>query len=114
MAQPAARKQHFLRARIKEFSIPPIHDGLIIGQHSPIGCAAIRKAIDLLTTSPFEHIELQDETVGDILVRSSILRRVPKETLIAFVLERIKPLMGPDDILHIDLDAEITLEDERP
>jgi len=114
MAQPAARKQHFLRARIKEFGIPPIHDGLIIGKQSPIGCAAIRKAIDLLSTSPFEHIELQDETVGDVLVRASILRRVPKETLIAFVLERIKPLMGPDDILHMDLDAEITLEDERP
>ncbi len=114
MAQPAARQQHFLRARIKEFGIPPIHDGLILGKSSPIGCAAIRKAIDLLSTSPFEHIELKDDTVSDILVRASILRRVPKNTLIAFVLERIKPLMGPDDILHMDLDAEITLEDERP
>ena len=114
MERHTVRQQHFLRARIKEFGIPPIHDGLIIGKQSPIGCAAIRKAIDLLSTSPFEHIELQDETVGDVLVRASILRRVPKETLIAFVLERIKPLMGPDDILHMDLDAEITLEDERP
>ena len=113
MASPANMK-HSVKVRVREFGVPPIHDALVLGKQSPIGCAAIRKAIDLLTTSPFEHIEVQDETVSDVLVRSSILRRVPKETLIAFVLERIKPLMGPDDILHMDLDTEITLEDERP
>ena len=114
MAQPAARQQHFLRARIREFGIPPIHDGLILGKHSPIGCAAIRKAIDLLVASPFEHIEVEDDTIADIIVRSSILRRVPKDALTKFVLKRIKPLMGPDEILHMDLDAEITLDDEGP
>ena len=66
MARPASRHQCFLRARIKEFGIPPVHDGLVLGRNSPIGCAAIRKAIDLLVSSPFEHIELEDATVGEI------------------------------------------------
>ena len=105
--------QHLLKVRVKEFGIPPIRDGLALGRNSPIGCAAIRKAIDLLVTSPFEHIEVRDEIVSDLLVRSTILRRIPQEKLVDFVLQRIKPLMGPEEILHLDLEAEVTLEDEN-
>lgn len=112
MTPQPERRQHSLKARVKEFAIPPIHDGLVLGKHSPIGCAAIRKAIDLLVDTPFEHIELDDEVISDVLVRNKILRRIPQDKLVAFVLKRIKPLMGSDEILHLDLDAEITLEDE--
>ena len=114
MKDPHIQHQHSLKVRIKEFAIPPIHDGLVLGKTSPIGCGAIRKAIDLLVPSPFEHIEVHDEVVGDVLVRSAILRRIPQEKLVAFVLRRIKPLMGPEEILHLDLDAEVTLEEESP
>jgi hypothetical protein len=107
------RHQHSIKVRIKEFGIPPIHDGLVLGKNSPIGCAALRKAIDLLVDSPFEHIEVDDEVISDILVRNKILRRIPQNRLVAFVLKRIKPLMGPDEILHLDLEAEVTLEDEN-
>jgi len=48
----------------------------------------------------------------DVLIRSGIVRRVPKEALLDFVLRRIKPLMGADEILHLDLEAEVTLEDK--
>lgn len=113
MTQQADRSQHSLKVRIKEFGIPPIHDGLVLGKSSPIGCAAIRKALELLVASPFEHIEVSDEIVGDILVRSTILRRIPRDKLVGFVLKRIKPLMGPDEILHLDLEAEVTLEDDN-
>jgi len=101
-----------LRARVREFVIPPIHDGLVIGKAAPIGGAAVRKAVQLLVSTPFEHIEVTDDVVGDVLIRSGIVRRVPKEALLDFVLRRIKPLMGADEILHLDLEAEVTLEDK--
>jgi hypothetical protein len=104
------QRQHTLRARIKEFNIPPIHDGLVLGRQSPIGCAAIRKAINLLVSSPFEHIEVDDPVVSDILVRANILRRLPKEKLVAFVLQQVKPLMEPDEVLHMDVDIEVSME----
>jgi hypothetical protein len=112
MTPQEVRHQHSIKVRIKDFAIPPIHDALVLGKNSPIGCAAIRKAIDLLVHSPFEHIELDDEVISDILVRNKILRRIPRNKLVAFVLKRIKPLMGAEEILHLDLDAEVTLEDE--
>lgn len=97
---------------MKEFAIPVINDGLVLGRAAPIGCVAFRKALELLVTTPFEHIEMDDEVIGDILVRRAILRRLPREQLVAFVLQRLKPLMGPEEILHLDLTAEILIEEE--
>jgi len=112
MTKPLDQRHHSVTARVKEFSIPPIHDGLVLGKRSPIGCVAIRKAVDLLVPVPFEHIEVDDDVVSDFLVRRSILRRIPKDKLIAFVLEKIKPLMGAEEILHLDMETELTLEHE--
>lgn len=71
--------------------IPPIRDGLVLGKRSPIGCVAIRKALELLGNTNFTPIELEDEVVS-------------------FVLERIKPLMAPEEILHLDLEVEVLVE----
>ena len=109
--QAVHTSKHILRVRLQEFKIPPIHDGLILGRHSPIGCTAVRKALELLGDTRFAHIEIEDEVISDIVVREAILRRVPEESLVAFVLQRIKPLMGSEEILHLDLDAEILLEE---
>jgi hypothetical protein len=48
--------------------------------------------------------------VSDILVRANILRRLPKEKLVAFVLQQVKPLMEPDEVLHMDVDIEVSME----
>ncbi len=108
----STERRHTIKARIKEFGIPPIHDALVLGRQSPIGCAAMRKAIDLLVATPFEHIEVDDPVVNDILIRASILRRVPREKLIAFVLSQLKPMMAAEEVLHVDFDIEIALETE--
>lgn len=101
-----------LRAKVREFTIPPIQDGLVVGRDAAIGCSALRRAIQLLVSSPFEHLELEgDDVISDILVRSAILRRVPKAALISFVQRKVKPYMGADEILHFSIDAEISLED---
>ena len=104
--------KYTIKARVREFGVPPIHDALVLGKHSHIGCAAIRKAIEFLVASPFDHIEFEDDVISDIIVRSAILRRVPRDKLIDFVLSQIKPLMSEDEILHLDLDVEIAIERE--
>lgn len=110
----SSKLEPLLKARIKEFTIPPISDGLVLGKNSPIGCVAIRRALELLMVTPFEHIELgdADDVVGDILVRQTLLRRISKERLAEFVLHRVKPLMGPEEILHLELTVEVLVEDD--
>jgi len=106
----AANLKYTLKARVREFGVPPIHDVLVLGKQSPIGCAAIRKAIEFLVASPFDHLEFQDDVISDIIVRRAIMRRIPEDKLIAFVLTQIKPLMTADEILHIDLEVEVAIE----
>lgn len=110
---PATNMKYTLKARVREFGVPPIHDALVIGKRAAIGCAAIRKAIELLVASPFEHIEFEDDVISDIIVRSVILRRIPKEKLIAFVVAQVKPLMTADEILHLDLEVEVAVEGQN-
>ncbi len=104
-------RSYLIRARVREVSLPPIHDALVLGRESPIGCAAIRKALDLVSVVTFKHFKVPDDVISDVLVRAPIVVLVPWPKLLGFILERIKPLMGPDDILHLDLETEVTVED---
>jgi hypothetical protein len=65
--------KYTLRAHIREFKIPPVHEGLILGRRATIGCNAIRKSLALLMTYPFAHLELEDDVISDILVRKAVL-----------------------------------------
>ncbi len=96
-----------LSARVSEYEIPPIRDALVLGREAPIGCQAMRKALGLLIKTPFAHIELEDEVISDILVRENLMRRLPEDQLIEFVLTHIKPMMGIEEVLHIELDIEV-------
>ncbi len=106
--------QHMPRiaAHVREFRVPPLQDGLILGRDASVGCIAIRKALDLLTAYNFAHIEPDDDVVGDIIVRESFLKRISREDLIAFVLREIKPLMNRDEILEIELDIIVEITNE--
>lgn len=101
---------HVLHARVGEFVLPPIEDGLVLGRLSPIGHVAVGKALSLLTSTPYQHLVVEDDVIGDILVRSAILRKIRAEDLTAFVLREVKPLMGPEEILHLHLDVEVRIE----
>jgi hypothetical protein len=104
-------QQHILRARITEFNYPPVHDALVLGKDAPVGYAAIRRAIDLLGVNALDHIEIDDDIIGDILVRNQIVRRIGKERVVEFVRGRVKPLMRADEILHLHLEVEIHVEE---
>ncbi len=96
-------------ARITEYQIPPFRDALVLGREASIGCHAVRRALSLLVKIPFSHIELDDDIIGDILIRENLLRRMPKEQVVAFVLTHVKPMMGAEEVLQIDLDIAVTL-----
>lgn len=104
------QRRHELRVRLSEFTLPPIQDGLVLGRLSPIGHVAVGKALSLLSSTAFTHIPIEDEVIADVLVRASILRKLSEEELCRFVLEEVKPLMGPEEILHLRLDLDVILE----
>jgi hypothetical protein len=101
---------HSLRASVREFLIPPIEDGLVLGRHSPIGPIAIAKALSFLSSTAFEHVTVEDDVIGDILVRAAILRKLESQKLLEFVLREIKPLMGPEEVLHLRMQVDVHIE----
>jgi len=101
-----------VQARIKEFAIPPITDGLVIGKEASIGTVALQKALNLLIPDHFEHVTIDDEIVADVLIKSILLRRLTKDRLVKFLIEQIKPFMSSQDIIHVQLDLEISLTGE--
>ena len=110
--QSVKNSKHFIQTRVKEFILPPFRDGLVLGKNSPIGSKAMRQALELLVASPFEHIAIEDEIIQDILIRKSLLRRISHDKLIDFVLKNIKPFMGEEEILYLELDVEVQFESE--
>ena len=98
-----------LQARIKEFAIPPITDGLVIGRDASIGTVALQKALNLLIPDNFEHLIIDDEIIADVLIKSVLLRRMSKDRRVKFIIEQIKPFMSAQDILQVQLDLEILL-----
>jgi hypothetical protein len=114
MSPPTTGPKFSLRARVREFRCPPLNDVLVLGKNAPLGCAAVRKAIQLVVAVPYEHVEVEDDVISDILVRSPILQRLPKPSLIAFVCQHIKPLMRLDEILDLTLDLETIVEVNGP
>jgi len=110
MSESSASK-YLIQAKIKEFTLPPVFDGLILGKNAPIGIVAFSRALELLVVTPFEHITLEDEIVGDILVRQNILRRISRTKLTEFVLQRVKPMMGANEVMHLEINAEVFFEE---
>lgn len=96
-------------ARIVEYEVPPVKDALVLGRNAPIGCHAMRRALALLVKQPYVNLELEDEVISDILVREGLLRRLPSAQLIPFVLTRVRPLMGPEEVLHLEFSVEVSL-----
>jgi len=101
-----------VRARVTEFGYPPVHDALVLGVNAPQGTEAFKKGLGLLVSTPFEHINVKDDVIGSVLVRSSVLRRLSPEKFVDFIMRRVKPLMSTEEILHLDMSVEVDLDDE--
>jgi len=107
------KKSNIIRAQLSEFSLPPVVDGVVLGRSSSIGHVAISKALSLLTTTVFEHLQLDDDVVSGVIIRTALLRKISKEQLIDFVLQEIQPIMGAEEIIHLDLTVEVLLGIEQ-
>lgn len=113
MRSPPISKCH-VYAEVSEYVLPPIKDMLVLGKDAPIGCIAMRRALELLMKTPYEHIEIVgDDIIGDLLVRQSLLRRLPKESLLEFVMHDIKSLLDPEEVLHVELNIKVLLNGEK-
>lgn len=100
-----------LRVRLKALEIPPIKDGLVIGRDAAIGGDAMLRTLKLMTNEKFERLAVKDDVVQDVIIRVGVLRKLGEARLVAFVLERVKPLMTENELLMLDIEVELVIDD---
>jgi hypothetical protein len=104
--------EQLIRVRVKALEIPPIKDGIVIGRDAAIGGEAMARTLRLMTNEKFERFTVpKDDIVQDVILRTSIVRKLGKDRVLKFVLERIKPVMTETELLMLDIDVELVIED---
>ncbi len=112
--QPSAAPQseQLIRVRVKALEIPPIKDGIVIGRDAAIGGEAMVRTLRLMTNEKFERFVLpKDDIIQDVILRSAVVRKLGKERVLKFVMDRIKPVMTESELLMLDIDIELVIED---
>lgn len=109
---PAGTAEQLIRVRVKALEIPPIKDGIVIGREAAIGGEAMVRTLRLMTNEKFERFPVaKDEILQDVIVRSAIVRKLGRERVLKFVMDRIKPIMTETELLMLDIDIELVIED---
>lgn len=106
-------REQYIRVRVKPLEIPPIKDGVVIGNRAAIGAEAMQRTLQLVSIEKFEIITFpDDDIVSHALVRTAITKKIPAEKLSKFIKLRLKPLMTDGEILLLDIDVEMVVEDK--
>ena len=100
-----------IRVRLKALEIPPIKDGIVIGRDAAMGGDAMLRTLKLMTNERFERISVKDAVIQDVVVRSAVLRKIGQDRMLDFVMERVKPVMSENELLMLDIEVELTIED---
>jgi hypothetical protein len=108
----APQSEQLIRVRVKALEIPPIKDGIVIGRDAAIGGEAMVRTLRLMTNEKFERFVLpKDDIIQDVILRSAVVRKLGKERVLKFVMDRIKPVMTESELLMLDIDIELVIED---
>jgi len=109
---PAGTAEQMIRVRVKALEIPPIKDGIVIGRDAAIGGEAMTRTLRLMTNEKFERfIIAKDDIIQDVILRSSVVRKLGKDRVLKFIMDRIKPVMTDNELLMLDIDIELVIED---
>jgi len=102
-----------VRMTLSEFDLPPIQDAAVIGKDAAIDGASLLRCLGSLTVRGYERVTIEDDVIGDIIVRAEILKRVPRERLIRLIVQHVKPMMGRREVMKMTIATEIFIEISR-
>jgi hypothetical protein len=87
MVSSLSERRAEVTVRFSEFEFPPMQDALLVGKRAPIGPHAARRMIDVLSPDQYEVFPVEHEVIEAAVVRKNLLRMVPAEKLLPFLLE---------------------------
>jgi hypothetical protein len=99
-----------LRLRSKTFDVPSIVDGAVVGKTVSAAVGLVLRLCQSANGGErLVSLPVEDDVIGSILVRESILLKVEPGRIRALVLEKVRPVMTGSEILGLKLDVEVQL-----
>lgn len=98
---------------MREFDLPPIGDGVLIGRRAAIGPRGLFEAIDRMLPGLYQLLPVEGHPVVEaVIVRSAKLRIVEQGTLVELFLRQAEALMTEGTIIRVDVDCEVAVQVE--
>lgn len=96
-----------INLRLSEFEFPPMQDVLLIGRKAPIGPEAAKRMVDALSPDQYEVIPLSHDLFEAAVVRKSVLKIIPQESLFPIVLEECTRIATENMIIKVCVNVTI-------
>lgn len=111
---PAHGAKKHIQLRVRDFKLPLVRDAVVLGKEAPIGPEAMNRALTLMNGRMFQRIDMeQDDVVAAIIVRKDLLKRLAEEEIKDLVQHTLKELMSRQELLVVEIDAELQFEVKR-
>lgn len=98
--------------RLSRFDLPPVESALVVGRRAVIGSRAMEKALEEMMPEAFVRIDVEHPMIEALLVRRAHLRRVPEETLVAFLIRHAEAVIDDTEMLRVSMNLEVAVTEE--
>ena len=98
--------------RLSRFDLPPVESALVVGRRAVIGSRAMEKALEEMMPEAFVRISVEHPIIEALLIRRAHLRRVPEETLVAFLVRHAESMIDDSEMLRVSLTLEVFASEE--
>lgn len=92
----------------EEIKLPPFQDIILIGKYSPQGKLGLAKSLELMMPNGFKLIEIEDEKVEAIFVSKKIIAKMPQETILDILKEKVFPFVSEGEMIKVDFKIVIS------
>lgn len=101
-----------INMNLSEFEIPPIWEVLLIGKKAPIGPAAAKQMVDVLSPEQYEVRSLEHPIFEALVIKKTIIKMLPFEKLLPAILEEGERIADENILLKIKLNINIQVNKE--
>lgn len=106
-------KKYSIKLSFEEAKLPPFQDILILGKYSLQGKVGLGKSFELLVPNSFELIEVDASSVEAIFVNKRILAKMPKEKIIAVLVDKVFPFISEGELIKVDFHVAVSYSIEE-
>jgi len=90
--------------------LPPVSDILVLGKKVPQGKFGVLHSFELISPDMFELLEIDPEIIDNvdaIIINKNILKKIPKDKVLAILSEYVFPYASKGETLKVDFDLKI-------